>query len=872
MNGSSIESIPYVEMNFVAELPVQADAPGPSELPADESQREHVAWLQPEQPVAICRVLPDRRTLRVSVETRRKFAARIRSANDRLRCLIQAVAAGVAAYSESTIPLSMPPRKHGPITLSDWFASIRMKLIKVAATQGVEKAAADLKALSSECRRAWIEHSKPRHGWLNSLPLNVRSRPELWAQLSFIGRALPTGSARAIRKSLDTHQRDLTSTATCHPTDLASARSWAHSWARRYLPKRPGLHQTIGSVYSESASHGKTRAHGGLAADLVEMLEGAEAVSAPCPDWIPHSVWDLALAEVRQVSAAVASRPTTVPKGRVAVVSERGLKVRIVSAMDRSELVLSHLARRRLFLGLRKWPLVKEALDGNPRGVGAVFEGTTGLVISSDLRAASDLLPLDIVNAIVDGLEDSGCLLPEELMGLRLSTGPHELTWPGGRGTAVTSRGILMGLPTTWALLNLYHGWCWSAAKATDRPPRGTDESPSVRQVSRACICGDDLIGVSSPEGIRAYERRLLSTGAEFSAGKHFRSPDRGVFLEVLWEFRGSRALTRKEATPIWRSIRRKNGEGRRRKSRFRVDQDVVHTWTKVFSSNAIPLRGLVSGESPTGTKEARPPPEWWAAGNAESAYVDSGFSATKVHAAARTLRPSLAGRFIAAGIPPYLPRFLGGAGLIGPDHSKLDAPATHRKALASLVYGSEPGSVSKFERVWTDSRPGPYREMASGDADHCLSAFALRVGDDSGPPGWIQLGDPEDIREASIQRMGQVYHQMMGPDPDSVRYPSLVSVAKRIKAAREELLKQWLSAKPLNKPLPEVVSHWKEIRAGLLLWAPRTLPDFEDDPASNHRYNEYLLFGGGTLFSSTVRRFAIDAVSEVAGVTCCPP
>jgi hypothetical protein len=154
---------------------------------------------------------------------------------------------------------------------------------------------------------------------------------------------------------------------------------------------------------------------------------------------------------------------------------------------------------------------------------------------------------------------------------------------------------------------------------------------------------------------------------------------------------------------------------------------------------------------------------------------------------------------------------------------------------------------------------------MVSGDTDHCFEAFAIRCDPDPGPTHFVLAGDPEEVREAAIQRMGQAYHQMIGPDPDSVRYPSLAVVGKRIRDAREKLLMKWRSAAPLKKPLPEVVSHWKELRGKLRLWLPRVLSDFQDDPLSNKRYNEYLMFVEGSSFSRIVRRFAISSLPQVS-------
>jgi len=93
------------------------------------------------------------------------------------------------------------------------------------------------------------------------------------------------------------------------------------------------------------------------------------------------------------------------------------------------------------------------------------------MVLSSDLTAASDLLPLDLISALVEGL-----ISPLEARGLepfwgealRVLSGPQNLSWKEGE-RIWTKRGILMGLPTTWFLLNLVHQfWCHLAVERSE--------------------------------------------------------------------------------------------------------------------------------------------------------------------------------------------------------------------------------------------------------------------------------------------------------------------------------------------------------------------------------------------------------------------
>jgi len=97
--------------------------------------------------------------------------------------------------------------------------------------------------------------------------------------------------------------------------------------------------------------------------------------------------------------------PLFVMKGKVCAAPERGLKVRIVSKHHHAVQMPAHALRRYLFRGLRRDPRtssvmagkgqekIKDLLDGKRKGFGLQL-------LSSDLTSASDLLPLELIQAI----------------------------------------------------------------------------------------------------------------------------------------------------------------------------------------------------------------------------------------------------------------------------------------------------------------------------------------------------------------------------------------------------------------------------------------------------------------------------------------
>lgn len=156
---------------------------------------------------------------------------------------------------------------------------------------------------------------------------------------------------------------------------------------------------------------------------------------------------------------------------------ERGWKCRVVTKSPLAEIHLGHCLRKFLFRGLRKDKHVSLVVSGQHRRAVEKILSKVGTrpnrrLLSADLTSATDLFPLDLVQALVRGLlkargeSRATPLIPEHFRRvMELLTGPQYLSWPSLGKKEVTKRGILMGLPTTWTLLNLVQlVWCgWSA-------------------------------------------------------------------------------------------------------------------------------------------------------------------------------------------------------------------------------------------------------------------------------------------------------------------------------------------------------------------------------------------------------------------------
>ncbi|AAC98925.1 RNA-dependent RNA polymerase [Saccharomyces 20S RNA narnavirus] len=729
-----------------------------------------------------------------------------RRQRDRFAMLLSSFDAALAAYSGVVVSRgtrSLPP------SLRLFRAMTRKWLSVTARGNGVEFAIASAKEFSAACRAGWISGTVPDHFFMKWLPEPVRRKSGLWAQLSFIGRSLPEGGDRHEIEALANHKAALSSSFEVPADVLTSLRNYSEDWARRHLAADPDPSLLCEPCTGNSATFERTRREGGFAQSITDLVSSSPTDNLPPLESMPFGPTQGQALPVHVLEVSLSRYHNgSDPKGRVSVVRERGHKVRVVSAMETHELVLGHAARRRLFKGLRRERRLRDTLKGDFEATTKAFVGCAGTVISSDMKSASDLIPLSVASAIVDGLEASGRLLPVEIAGLRACTGPQHLVYPDG-SEITTRRGILMGLPTTWAILNLMHLWCWDSA---DRQYRleGHPFRATVRSDCR--VCGDDLIGVGPDSLLRSYDRNLGLVGMILSPGKHFRSNRRGVFLERLLEFQTRKTVY--EHAVIYRKV------GHRR---VPVDRSHIPVVTRVTVLNTIPLKGLVRA-SVLGRDD---PPVWWAAAVAESSLL-SDYPRKKIFAAARTLRPGLSRQFRRLGIPPFLPRELGGAGLVGPS-DRVDAPAFHRKAISSLVWGSDATAAYSFIRMWQGFEGHPWKTAASQETDTWFADYKVTRPGKMYPDRYGFL-DGESLRTKSTMLNSAVYETFLGPDPDATHYPSLRIVASRLAKVRKDLVNRWPSVKPVGKDLGTILEAFEESKLCTLWVTPYDASGYFDD------------------------------------------
>lgn len=370
---------------------------------------------------------------------------------------------------------------------------------------------AELKELSAEARSSWI----------------LNGAGDQSAQMSFLGRALPKGDAASRNAALEQHRLDLTSVHRTTRVVLSAATSFAEKWARRKVARSKfPLGNPDWPTSSSCLERGTGK--GGLLGYLSNSFD-------KCPS--PPSTPSEAFEEDRRYSTHLIKTALgrwdrdILPSHRVSALSERGLKTRVVTVGPTHVQVLGHTVRKRMLNALRHTEGTYAPLSGaTDDEIEKIFVGSTSsTMVSTDLTRASDLLPLDLVSAIVDGLSASGKFSHLEIEVLRLCTGPQRVTYPDGRDV-VTSRGILMGVPTTWVVLSLIHLFWLDQVSVVD---------PVRERATKFAICGDDALVACSPLGAHTYKRLVNLCGGAPSKGKHYESTGllRGVFLERLYQF-----------------------------------------------------------------------------------------------------------------------------------------------------------------------------------------------------------------------------------------------------------------------------------------------------------------------------------------------
>jgi len=584
-----------------------------------------------------------------------------------------------------------------------------MRFEHMCGNTGVEEALRELKEVSGKARSDWI----------------LLGSQSDRAQLSYLGRALPVGNQDACTKARVQHRTDLRVEHTTGNGNLKAAKEFAKRWAKIFLMNKnrlakPDLPTLSGCMEMTSRKGGLRK----FAVDLgmhEEALKLWQTETGLPPQDIQSLVEDLSLLH----HGRDLTKDTSKLVSDVVVLAERGLKTRVITKSPAGLHFLGHVVRKRLLAGLRLDSSSASPLLGlQDEEIINHFRGARAEVcVSTDLTRASDLLPLDLVKAIADGLEESGKLTSAEIDALRLCSKsqlvnshlPHSPT-----EVFDSKRGILMGLPTTWALLSLIHIFWWSEAIRRVARRRRISKKKAF-DANRFLVCGDDGLFLGSREVSDEYLKIVGDCGGVSSPGKHFicdSTKMRAVFLERLFD------------------IGIEDGE-------------VV----SMARNSSVPLRGLVRPDVPKNISDSGGSRVFVAPHLKMLLAVDSAWSANP-GGAERLLQfverrhSSLFRVARELGLPTGIPMSQGGSGI--PSRRLTDA-ARMRRAQSLLLFSEGKKTVPKLIQGIVDPLWQLSDEMSEMDVGFFMT------------DGTIVLADPETEIE-SLSKEGEDGYVDCGP------------------------------------------------------------------------------------------------------------
>nr|BBV14771.1 RNA dependent RNA polymerase [Barley aphid RNA virus 6] len=566
-------------------------------------------------------------------------------------------------------------------------------------------------------------------------------------QLTSLGRALPVGTAAVSKKALQRHKEAYRSDSDTPEHLVEACYEFVDDWIRAYCPPNTS---EISFPSTSGAAIGYPRKKGGLAAythevsSFVQQVRAPDqllsAVQGPLVSGIgPDMTFSRRIGRARDVVLQTAVRENLFSRlsllsepyrAEVIPIAERGCKARVVTKSPPELVASSHYVRTVLFRGILRDPRTSEALQGDrTKAVLGLLRGYQPpghwQVLSSDLTAASDLLPSDLIQAVVEAIVDSEILPPSFEPALRASVGVMKLVYPDGE-EILSRRGILMGLPTTWTILSLIHLFIIEQAfnEVAFVGPR----------LYR--ICGDDLVAIAPKKVIDSYHRIASACGVKFSAGKHFVSHRYAVFTEVIAKV--NRSVT-DHRNLLGDDVYEKFVKQKRHRRLLLVRRaDKGEVISSLSLVRYIPLKGLVKPDLIGGSFD--PCPWWVSLGPSAASIAEQSRSPGRVRNIVKALFPFAWHWFASRGIPPNLPRELGGGGLPSksgnPNRCYVDRWC--RPAVRHYLYGRSFLSTSDLELPWVSlgSSGGPWA-LASQMADQRAVPRLMRV---TGPKGSVRM------------------------------------------------------------------------------------------------------------------------------------
>jgi hypothetical protein len=391
-----------------------------------------------------------------------------------------------------------------------------------------------LKAFAFHCRSVYLGEKVNRDLLGQLLPKFVishllRMNDKLpFAQLSMIGRSLPVLDRK--------HQKDKAFlnyiNIVLEPPKITgdAAKKIVLSYIDRLI-KNEQFDPDMGKRFawhSPGASYERSRKKGGYESALYELFKrhipsSVRSLSKLIVEHISTNIDDLAMRKIREFrigtswSGRIGNTYRTErefpiekpnpddedlrPHSRLTIISEQGMKHRVVQSCDARSTFFGHLDRSKVVHVYQRVPQIKRGLS--PELILPVGNGK--MIFSSDLSNATDCLNRDIIDMVCQKLKISAT-------SVYMKTFEYE-------GTEYTSQsGTYMGLPASWPVLSVVHSAI--AEKAFGK---------------NFTIRGDDLITDCDPWQIALYSKLMEQLGFRVNAKKSFKNPEIGLFCERFY-------------------------------------------------------------------------------------------------------------------------------------------------------------------------------------------------------------------------------------------------------------------------------------------------------------------------------------------------
>jgi len=496
---------------------------------------------------------------------------------------------------------------------------------------------------------------------------------------------------------------------------------------------------------------------------------------------------------------------------RSSLVQERGGKVRPVTCHEVDELVTAHYLRDLFWGPLTRWGPTKDFIAGKKiDAIRRVVKGKRAgrLVYSSDLSSATDMLHQDAADAIVTAILGEWGFGPTIQRAASRVVGVHVVD-----SSRYQSRGILMGSPLSWSLLNLANCFCY--CRALRGPIATLDGATEALELAAAEISlgGDDLIGYSTQSTILQYETKLGDIGFVPNIDKSFVSHTAGVFAECSFRIVGGFREELEPFPPL-------GGEQKV------FDVRVVHA---VVELGDVPAK-IFSPElhSPNVVLDIGPP------ATAALLHVPKALQPDvreRMKRCCGIVAPKLVGRLLAVGIDPGAPRGLGGAELPW-CKSRLVSTKRLASALASgnvLRLAIERGDASvlmlaNLATGWSAAQYVPGGDLAESLAladfpPQTLGVSKAMEGYDNVPVFPVHSGSFDaQVRAASAAHLSALrsWGVVTLPGPRSMAEVGLRKLSDQLLRSRSKLIATYPNA-PLTGDIHKSLRKWLDVSSNIV-------------------------------------------------------